>query len=145
MTTNRHVEPINFLQKYPPNWSSSSTLPAASLLFRSWRLLNLHLLFWDTKSFTLCFCPWQVKSNLIQTKGKEKGETPPVLRRPRAEVCLQLQIFTSGSYEKHSRFCFKSVLGLQAMKTTSMHEMEKPKPEEKVLFVSYLNLCIALF
>ncbi|XP_023191866.1 uncharacterized protein LOC106700164 isoform X3 [Xiphophorus maculatus] len=44
-----------------------------------------------------------VKSNLIQAEGKEKGETPPVLRRPRAE----------------------------AMKTTSMHEMEKPKPEEK--------------
>ncbi|XP_017165311.1 apolipoprotein L1 isoform X3 [Poecilia reticulata] len=44
-----------------------------------------------------------VKSNLIQTERKEKGETPPVLRRPRAE----------------------------AMRTTSMHEMEKPKPEEK--------------
>ncbi|XP_032421919.1 apolipoprotein L1 [Xiphophorus hellerii] len=44
-----------------------------------------------------------VKSNLILTEGKEKGEIPPVLRRPRAE----------------------------AMKTTSMHEMEKPKPEEK--------------
>ncbi|XP_016534811.1 protein piccolo-like isoform X3 [Poecilia formosa] len=44
-----------------------------------------------------------VKSNLIQTERKEKGENPPVLRRQRAE----------------------------AMRTTSMHEMEKPKPEEK--------------
>lgn len=86
-----HTQPINFCQKYPPfSRSSSSITVTTSSPSPPFKSCPAHCQTFFSSScphcVTVCVCPCQVKSNMIQRERNDRIETPLVPPRPTEEV-----------------------------------------------------------